>query len=90
MDRYKEIREASEKSHYNGEILYKDGFIDGARWSDENNVIRWIDIEEGLPVIGERVLLMDYDGNISIGELGLDNEFSIENVKYWMLIPEIK
>ena len=58
--------------------------------SDENNVIRWIDIEEGLPGIGERVLLMDYDGNVSIGELGVDNKFSIEDVKYWMLIPGIK
>lgn len=88
MDRDKEIIDASEMSRYNGEILYKDGFIDGARWSDKNNIIRWYKVEDCLPEIGERVIVMDINNNISIGTLLEGNTFSIEGVTYWMSLPK--
>lgn len=59
----------------------------------------WIDIDEMMPPVRTRVLVMQEKGDPYIGELGIDNNqiyFTLEgkgdhkfqSIKYWMPLPE--
>lgn len=56
----------------------------------------WIKCSDKLPPIDQRVLTSDYEGYIATAELwgdyswyGGDLMIPIDDIKYWMLLPEL-
>ena len=76
-----------------------EGFVNGAKWADEHPKNHWHSVADGnIPKV-DTDYLFAYDGVIDKGymredrSLSLDSEFAplldIDDVDYWMEIPEL-
>ena len=98
MTREEEIIQAAQ-IEYGGENLVTLAFKKGAEWADQHPQSPWISVEDRLPKINETVLWCDIDGEYRLGWLQEDeyiflplkeHRTIVENMQYWMLIPELK
>ena len=102
--REKEIYKAGvEKSHMQciGPAVFVDGFIEGAKWAEENPKLHWISVTDSLPKQDEEVIVLCDELNtapvykISFGHI-VDktickdyNGWNIPNVVYWFPMPKL-
>lgn len=105
MNREKEIKQAAKEytddyGYFNVDLDdVACGFIDGAKWADSHSANRWHSVKEGdLPPFN-KACLFNCNGTTYIGfvrgdeslylENNLDLSLSINDINYWMEIPEL-
>ena len=104
MKREKEIIEAATEyiANYNYVNAFKDvscGFMDGANWADEHPKSHWHSFIEGDIPPYNKTCLFNCDGILYIGfvrgddslylEYNLEIHLNINDIDYWMEIPEL-
>lgn len=96
MERDEQIKQAAiERGCIEGTAEYF-GFIQGARYADQNPKNPWIDINERLPEAKKRVIFLCNDKKAYFGYNNIDNKSAtITNapngvkVTHWMPVPEV-
>ena len=105
MNREEEFEKAASEYTKNYDCFYGDtvdaweGFVDGAKWADSHSANRWHPVKEGdLPPFN-KACLFNCNGTTYIGfirgdeslylENNLDLSLSINDINYWMEIPEL-
>lgn len=96
-----EVAERHSEFEYN-QTTYSNGFIDGARWADNNPKLHWISVDDDLPCNHEefthsnytdRVLISARNGFVEVAFMSkIENVWVWETpikVSHWMPIPEL-
>lgn len=96
-----EVAERHSEFEYN-QTTYSNGFIDGARWADNNHKLHWISVDDDLPCNHEefthsnytdRVLISARNGFVEVAFMSkIENVWVWETpikVSHWMPFPKL-
>ena len=99
-----EVAESHSEYEYN-QTTYSNGFIDGARWADNNPKSPWISVEDDLPcnyeelidttrhcTVSKDVIVRHKDGSMTFDRM-IKNYKSqlifLSDVTHWMPLPKL-